>query len=134
MLIDLVLGFGVLVGILTILAEGTKKPEVGVMAALLLLMLGLWVLTDGMQYKTGETVTTSITGTNPTTSTETVDGNVTTIYLNTTMNQTESATTAYVYANIPETPYFSMVTLLGLVMILLSMYGLLHYAMEIFNY
>lgn len=143
MLIDFLIGIYGVVIVLVILAEGTKKPEAGIFGMLLLLITALWVLDDGtLQYKTGETISTNITGMNPTISVESSESvvtgdttdTVTNISLNATMNQTETSTTAYLYEDFPDPPYIEFPIFVSLVMILFSIYGLLYYAMEVFKY
>jgi len=128
MIIEFVMGFGGLIGILILLAEGTRKPEMGVFACILLFILSAWVLMDGMQYKTGDTILTTTTGTDI----STLDNatNITTIDL----NETVLSQSNPIYSNVPTTPFFDIVLLFGLLFTLLGMYGLMHYVMEIFDY
>ena len=49
-----VVGFlGIFIVVLVFLAESTKRRIFGVVAALLLIVLSVWILTDGIQIVTG---------------------------------------------------------------------------------
>ena len=55
MIIEAVLLIGLMSGGLYILSEMSKKRMLGVIASLLLIILALWVFTDGVQFGTGFT-------------------------------------------------------------------------------
>jgi hypothetical protein len=61
MLVDFVVGLGAFITLLIVIAHSYKKPELGIFASILLLLLGLFVLDSGVQYKIGETITTTYT-------------------------------------------------------------------------
>ena len=140
MIIEFVIGLGVVIGILIFLAEGTKKPEMGAFASVMLIILAGWVLMDGMQYKIGDNSTITRTGINPEVSydngTSTITGtNLTELIVNSqkniTLNETEIVVTTNIYTDLPATPFIGLSTFFGLVFMLLGMYGLLHYVTSV---
>lgn len=140
MLIEFVTGLGVIIGILVVLAEGTKKPEIGAFASVLLIIMAAWILGDGLQYKVGDNSTITRSGINPSVSHDAgtsliVDENTTSLtvnsQMNTTLNETEIITTTAIYQNVPVTPFIELPTFFGLIFMLLGMYGLLHYVTDV---
>jgi hypothetical protein len=94
--------------------EATKKYPIGIVASVLMCVLGLWLLTDGIQIKTSETINTTA---NTTLTNLTVD----------------TGTVTWNYQDIPETPYMPIQNVIGFVLVSLSLYGGLSYTMEMFS-
>jgi len=117
MLLELVAFVGLIVAVLVFFAEAGKHAPLGLVGGTILLILGLWVLVDGMQYQTGLASNLTMTSN--------ISGNVTITLTNETITPT--------YASIPELPYLDIgtSTFIGLALVLLSLYGLFHYAFEV---
>ena len=120
MLLELAGFFGGIIIVLLFLAE-TNKPIFGLFATVFLLVLGAWIIVDGIQYKIGESVLVHENGTS-------------------TMNPDNSSTIALfsnqtavsIYQNVPETlPYISVNQFFGVVFILVSIYGIFHYVTKV---
>ena len=117
--------FGILVLLLFIFAEVGSKAILGVFASLLMLLLGVWVIFEPIMFKTAE----------HTTGTEISQGNQTIVGGNTTSNSinTYNVTTNSTFTA-PANPSYTPVSysgLIGLVFVLLSMFGLLHYGLRV---
>jgi uncharacterized membrane protein YeiB len=112
--------FGVLTLILFVFAELGKHKIIGVMASLLLIMLGVWVGLDNITFGTGST--TAITESQA----AITDGNTT----NTTISKTETLTNTHAPITIPNTPVAFNI-LLALVLISVGLYGMLFYALNL---
>lgn len=117
MLLELFGFLGLIIGILVIIAE-QKKPVCGIFASVLLLVTAYWCLADGIQIKSGETQTSQDNGTSI------IGVNTTSLFMN------SSATSQNVYVDIPSLPFIEMSALLGLLFILLGIYGVFHYVWE----
>ena len=114
---------GILILILFGAATASDNMRIlGVFASLIMLMLGIMVYTDGIVYKTGDTsigtnnVLKSISALNSTTNESA------------TLSLNETSTNQYSYMTVP---YVDFGQFLGTVLILLSMFGMLHYALGV---
>jgi hypothetical protein len=117
--------FGIIVILLFVFAETGSKVILGVFASLLMLLLGVWIIADPLTFKIAE----------HTTGTETVQTNQTVIGGNTTTNSvsTYNVTTNETFAS-PSNPTYiplSYSGTVGLALILLSMFGMLHYGLRV---
>jgi hypothetical protein len=122
MLLELVTGFGIFILILVILAETTKKPIVGAIASLVLLVLAMWIFLDGIQYKIGQ----DIVKTENTTTNSSLNSS--------TSLSAQTSEVRDIYTDLPSFSIVPMGTLIPLLFVLLSMYGLMNYGMDLFNY
>lgn len=120
---------GVLAAICIILflaAHLTEQRILGVFASLLLLLLGVMIVTDGIAYDVGE-----IQGganTLNANSMANTSGNLT--YTNTSSIEYYNVTSTNMYAPM-EVPYVDFAQTVGLVLLLLSMFGLLYYGLGV---
>lgn len=126
---EIVIFFGLLILILLAFAELGKHKIIGVLASLLLIMLGLWIGLDDITFITG--TNTEITGTNSITESElwVADeyvGNQTV----TTYNTNENLTITHAPTNIPNTG-IAFNFLISMVLILVGLYGSLYYALNL---
>ena len=117
--------FGIIVILLFVFAETGSKVILGVFASLLMLLLGVWIIADPLTFKIAE----------HTTGTETVQMNQTVSGGNTTTNSvsTFNVTTNTTFAP-PSNPTYiplSYSGTVGLALILLSMFGMLHYGLRV---
>ena len=127
---------------LALIAELGKKPLFGLIASILLFVGGLYLLTDDLQIKTGEIV--NYGGEDQTIGTKNLSGyerdvgsppdvNIT-YFENNTINTTTSLgrneTKSYVYSDMPATPYYDFVDLLGLALMLIALGGMGVYAFD----
>jgi putative Mn2+ efflux pump MntP len=121
--------YALIVILLGFFAEFSKKPVFGLFGSILLILLGIYVITDGLQLKTGETnaITQLREGTDLT------DGTTdnSTYSETTTLNETitETSTTTYEYTS-PTLPGFP-INSLGLILVLLGLYSVYAYVLEI---
>lgn len=114
-----VAGFvGLIILVLFIFAEAAKKAPLGIIASVLMGILGLSIIISGLQYNAGSTITM-----NQTENTNVIDENtsIKTISGTNTINQT--------YSNIPSPSSIPMDWILGLILVLLAVYGGLYYSM-----
>lgn len=122
--------YSLIVIILAFFAEYSRKPIIGLFAAILLLLLGLFILADGLQFRTGD-ITNDITTKTGTYLTNGTYPTNTTYEETTALNEvstTEGSTTyAYSDTDIPGFPVLS----LGIFMILLAIYGMYAYVLDI---
>ncbi len=137
-MVTVILEIVALIGIVIILLIYFAEKGItlfGLVAGALLMIFGFMIMTDGIQIQSGEeidiTTFESINGT--TNSTYSYVGNQTDtieeIHLeNVTVDTSESS--AYVYSDIPETPFIPLDDLLGDLFILLGLYGMFHYLVE----
>ena len=113
--------------ILLFIAAGfSDMPILAVFASLLLILLGLLITVDGVAYKVG-----TITGGDDTAHTggfTNISGNVTYLNETTVTYKNTTSTTAYALMTVP---IINFSQTLGLVLILLGMYGLLTYALKV---
>lgn len=115
-----IIGFySILLLVLFAFTEATKKYPIGIIASVLMCVLGLWLITDGIQIKISETINTTTN-----TTTNITDNN--SISINT-------GTETWNYQNIPDTPYMPIQNVVGVVLVLLSIYGGLSYTMEMYS-
>lgn len=134
-----VAGFvGVVIVFLFYFAE-QRKPIAGVFASLMLMVSSFWVLSDGLQMRSGEVVSVAtlqnLTGTNSGSmdGTSTLDGNTTdyseseAVNMTGMTNITGTETLQYSYADVPITPYAETSWFLGIMLLLFSLYTLFHY-------
>ena len=141
-------GYGLLVFLLIFIAEVSNKKPIGILASLLVIMLGVWLLGDSTIYlRTGETATlvqnngggnsvnTSLVGvsqlsvTNFTSYNETLTG-----FLNDTTNLNYTRIATYTYT--PIVAAFFNITLgrlLALLFIGLGLYGTAAYSVDTFS-
>ena len=124
--IDVLIVLAIIIFILFIAAELACMRILGVFASLLLLMLGLMILTDGIVYKVGDiTIGTDSAA---------KFGNYHNISGNITLNETSlthlNQTTADMYAEMT-VPYVKFNEFIGLVLLLLSLFGMLHYGLGV---
>ncbi len=124
MYLELLAFFGLFLLILYVIAEGTRKPIVGAFASLLLITLGVWVIVDGLQMRTGDVLTKNEF------QNQTVSFNNATNATTTALTTTGTDTTVYVYSPVPATPYLGLQFVLGIVLVLLGLYGATYYAMR----
>lgn len=138
MLLEVIGFMGAFIVLLFYFAE-QKKPVLGLAGSITLMVLSFWILSDGIQIRSGELVTEttasldngSIVGASV--GTAELDGNTTTYSedLTSGSNLSSSGTTnkslTYVYSAVPATPYTGTSPFLGLMLLLLSVYGLLYY-------
>lgn len=142
MILEVVGFFGLLLTFLFALAEFGRKKVLGSFGAVVLVLLGLLLIADGIQIVVGvdtnetiaETHTFNLTGTlrgNATANStgNYTDSNYTEGYLedvNGTILRNTTITERIQYAEITM-PYFPFNEFLGLICILLGLYGLAHY-------
>ena len=124
--VDVLSVLALVIIILFIAASFADMRILGVLASLLLLLMGVMIITDGIVYKVG-----SITGGNN----NVVNGGYTNISGNTTFKNESSitylnTTTTDTYAKMT-VPYVDFGQTFGLILILLSMFGMLHYGMGV---
>jgi hypothetical protein len=118
MLIELVAFVGLIIIAIVFIAEGGKHAPLGLVGATILLILGFWVMTDGIQYQISVSAL----------------ANSTIIPIdNTTFMTVTTQTTTPIYEDIPEFPYLDIGTsvFIGLAFILLAIYGVIHYSFAI---
>jgi hypothetical protein len=124
--------FAALILLIFISAAWSNVKIVGVVGALLLLLLGIWIYTDGIYYYVGdkltETVLFTYNGTNFTNATV----NTTTVYTYNKTNTYEQVNASII--SIAGLPSANLGNLIGLVLVLLGMYSLMYYALGIFGY
>lgn len=111
--------------LIILLYTGTYMSQIkvlGVFASMLLLIMGIWIAIDGVYMKTGELVGAN-SGMAP--------GNLT----NGTVSwSNQTSTDLYSPIEIPVTaPYATFGNVVGLALILLSMYGMIHYGMKVIS-
>lgn len=155
MIIEELAIFSVFLFLMYLFAE--SKPSriiIGVLASILLIILGYSIVIDGILINSGQAKTIATTGTNTNTGTETLTENSTSCYnllqdnctyssTNTTtlINMTEAvdttalenATNTYVNINTlsPTAFNYSLSQLIGFVLILLGFFGLFDYGLRI---
>jgi hypothetical protein len=117
--------FGILLILLFFFAETGGKVILGVFASLLMLLLGVWVIVEPITFKTAE----HVVGTEITTTNQTSVGGNTTTHTTNTFNVTTNET-----FTVPPGPSYTPVSysgLIGMVLLLLSMFGMLHYGLRV---
>lgn len=113
--------FGIFVLLLYIFGEIGDKKVLGVFASLLLLVVGVVIYTDGIGFQQGATKISTDS------STATVSGNTTT----TTITKNETTTPNYAQpAPLPYVPV-SYAQLFGICFVLLSLYGMYWYGLNV---
>ena len=117
--------FGILILVLFVFAETNGKKILGVFASLLMLMLGVWCISDAITFETGNT----LLGTNTQVKTTISAGGNTTTNSITSLNQTTNST--YTAAPAPSFSPLQFSGLIALVLLLLSLFGLLHYGLSV---
>jgi len=132
MYLEIIAFIGAIVLILVFFAE-TKKPILGLAASFILFILGYWVFTDGIQMQTGESLAETITlsGNSTISSTEVVSGNDTTTTGSTSFseNKTLFGNSTKIYEDIPATSITPLHEFLGVVFMLLSIFGMFNYTL-----
>ena len=117
--------FGLIVFLLFVFAETQGKTMLGVFASLMMLLLGIWVIVEPIYFKVAE----HITGTETTLKNETnTAGNLTSSSIKT-YNVTSNST--YVPPSDPSFTPLSYSGIIGLALVLLSMFGMLHYGLRV---
>jgi hypothetical protein len=116
MLFELLAFYSLFLGFLFVVTEYSNKPTLGIIASVLIFPLAAWIFGSGVQIQVGEQTLTYQDLTSNTEDNETT----TTGLLN--------ATTTYSYSSIPVAPYIELPNLMGLVLCLLGLYGMFHYA------
>ncbi len=119
MYFELIGFFALVITAMFVFAEMTKKASLGIIASVLIFVLGAWMLSDGIQIRSGEITSKNITS------------NTTSDLLSnlTTTNETDNET--YVWSPIQVSPFMPFNTVVGLVFVLLSIYGGLFYVMQL---
>jgi hypothetical protein len=137
-----ILGFySLFLVVLFAFAEATNKYPIGIIASVLMCVMGLWLLTDGIQIKTSQAINDTLSGqlsrAGADIQNSIVNGNTTTT--NITINETELSNASdtgsiiWTYQDIPDTPYMPIQNVIGFVLVLLSFYGGLYYTMEMWR-
>jgi uncharacterized membrane protein YeiB len=123
MYLEAVLLTGLFAFLLIFISEAYNKKLFGVAASLLMLILGLWIYTDGIQINTGslEELQEERQGLAIATNTSN-----TTIETTTNTTLTSATTNTQTYSNL-ETPYMQFHVVLGFFMIALSIWGMFVY-------
>lgn len=122
--------FTLIIIVLLFAAEFAEMRILGVFASLVLLLLGVIITTDGIVYKVG----TIYGGTDSSLRLGQYDTSIANLTM---MNSTTytypntTSTDAYAYLS---TPYFNFGQTLGFILILLSMFLMLHYALGVGKY
>jgi hypothetical protein len=152
MIFDSFILFGAIILVCIAWAEFGKKQAFGILGSILLLVMGFWIYSDGLQIQTGQITTFSgldnttglanltgnhLQGENSTT-TNSSTSSTTAISMNDSTASTSSTsfghleTTTKVYADIPATPFLSLKIkdFLGLIFNLLGLAGLLYYSLQ----
>lgn len=138
--------YGIFVFLLILVAEISSKKPLGMLAGLLMILLGVWLIGDTTIYlRTGESATlyqvdkanntfnTSLSGlsalntSNYTSYNETLNG-----IFNRTDTLNYSKTTAYTYTQITA-PYFTLSSVLALFLLATGLYTLYAYAVDTFT-
>ena len=128
MISDVFAFYGIFVVLLFAFGELGQKKILGVFASLLFLILGLVVYVDNLTFSVSDT---KIISTSEQDSTETVLGITTT---NKTISGNETTTRNYAPpAALPYVP-LTFAQLIGLSLLLISMYGLIYYAYSMVRY
>lgn len=151
MIIDSIIIFGAIIAFCIAWAEFGNKQAFGIAGSLLMLVLGFWIYSDGIQIQTGQITTFSgfdnttslanLTGANFKNGSSSTDlSNITSSFFTTALNQssTQAAATSFghkettskIYSDLPATPGVNINTLLGLILNLLGIGGLLYYSLQ----
>jgi hypothetical protein len=137
----------VILGLVAYSEHQPRKPVAGMAASFLLLVSSVWMMDTGVQIKNGESIT--IVETHLANITESENGTTETSYSYNADNLTDSTTatpllsidgnsstsvvgtrtTTYVYSSI-STPFVEIGYLVGFIFLLLSLYGLFIYSIE----
>jgi len=123
--VDVLSVIAVIIILLYLAGHFGEMPILSVFASLLLIMLGIFISTDGIVYRVG-----SITGGSDQTitgSTSNASGNFTYINGTEVIYKNTTSTNAYAYMTVP---YVNFSQTLGLILILLGMFFLLTYALK----
>jgi len=102
-------------------AETTRKPALGIIGSVLLCILGIWFITDGIQIQSGQTKTI--------TQNSEICESLNMSCSSSAMTSTENMTLTY--SNIPVAPFMPLQQVIGLVCVLLSLYGGLFFVMKV---
>jgi hypothetical protein len=124
MLFEILAFYSLFLGFLFVVSEYSNKPALGIIASVLIFPLAAWVLGTGIQIQTGEAII-SIQETNVTRGCcEYAQAPVVTDVTSSFLNET----TTYTYGDLTPTPYVGFSETLGLILCLLGLYGMFHYA------
>ena len=115
--------------ILFLAAQFANMRILGVFASLLLLLMGVMIYTDGIVYKVGDIVGGADTAIKD--STSNTSGNTTFLNESTTTYKNTTSTNSYAYMTVP---YVNFGQTVGTILILLSMFGMLHYGLGVGKY
>jgi hypothetical protein len=117
--------FGISIVILFVFSETPNKAIIGVFTSLLLLLLGVWCIYDPITMMSGNT----LTGIQTTVSNSTTIAN----YTSSTSIETKNLSTNFTYAPPANYAYtaLSYSNLIGLFLVLISMFGMLHYGLRV---
>lgn len=114
MYLEILAFFGLIILVLVALAE-TKKPAMGLFAAIFLFVLSLWIMSEPLQMRSGETKSISSTS----------------VLVDNTTSTNSTETINYQYSNVPDYPYTTLQSILSLPLLLISIYGIWYYVGEI---
>lgn len=116
---------GIIIILLFFFSETGSKAIIGVFASLLMLMVGVWAITEPITFKIAE----HTTGTETIQNTQITDGGNTTSNSIKTYNVSINST-----YEPPEDPSYTPLSysgIIGTVLVLLSMFGMLHYSLRV---
>lgn len=148
MIFEFVAFYGIIILVLFCFAEFRTKPEVGIVASVLLLTFSLWIIVDGIQIQTGQdiniTETAQADGTLSGILNGTRSGSENVTYsgtYNETYDETKQLTEAVTrnetvvnrWEDIPDTPYMNYTEVLGIGLTLLSVYLVFNYIFWLFR-
>jgi hypothetical protein len=128
--VDVIGIIALIIIILFCAAQFCDMRILGVFASLLLMFTGVIIMTSGIAYRAGSIVSGGDTYANVSASMS-ISGNVT--YTNTTSIIYKNTTSTNTYA-IMTVPYVNFSQTLGLILMLISMFGLLHYGLGVGRY
>jgi hypothetical protein len=139
--------YGIFLLVLFAYAEIAKKPPVGLIASVLLIPLSVWLISDGLQIKTGEIISATETNVNLGNISTILNGNQSVNLMNesiyTELLSGDNNATSYiernqrminVYTDIPATYGVQLSTVLGIAGFALFLYGSLRYTLEVDDY
>lgn len=131
MLLELFAFFGLMAIAMFAFADMRNYGTIRIMASFILLILGFWVVVDGLQYRTGDSVDISETRTLGGTNTNNATGTPNTY--NETVSLSRSETVSYEYAAL-EWPFASIIPLrhvLAIILWFMGLYGFLTWKPEV---
>ena len=102
MYLDILILISIFTVLLIFFSEVLKLPAFGVLASVFFALMGVWILTDGIQLQNGELVTNTAVTVNQTVTTNEVHTNS--------------------YSELPATSYMSLQSFFGMLFLLLAIY------------